>query len=202
MKKISLIVIFITSYSIAYCQLDKGTWLAGGLGSFNTYKENYTTPSFTLKNKYNEITLYPVVGFFLADKFAGGIRGGFSFLKEDNISSSGNVGGASTHSIQFSGGPFVRYYFLNSNKVYNILADACYQFGSNQYLGAAHEKGKLNTFSIMAGPEFFFNTAVGIEILIGYRQKVNSIDNSMNGWNSNKTGFQTTIGFQIHLQTN
>ncbi len=202
MKKITLIVILITFYSIAKCQLDQGTWLAGGSATFNKYREYYTTPTFTLINKYTEFTLYPAVGYFFAEKFAGGIRGGVTYFKEHNIAATGGVSGGSTQSIQYSAGPFARYYFLNPDKVYNILADVCYQFGSNRYLGALHDQGKLNTFSILAGPEFYFNTAVGIEVLLGYFEKTKSKNSPLNGFNSDSKGLEASISFQFHLLNN
>ena len=81
-----------------------------------------------------------------------------------------------------------------------MLTDINYQFGANKFLGSLHEKGKYNTLSIMGGMEVFFNSSVGIEILLGYTSKIVSIDNSSSMFSDKKNGFQTSIGFQIHLE--
>ncbi len=56
----------------------------------------------------------------------------------------------------------------------------------------------------MAGPEIFFNSTAGLEILLGYRQNIISIENSLPESNlkNNKKGFQISIGFQLHLEKN
>jgi hypothetical protein len=57
-------------------------------------------------------------------------------------------------------------------------------------------------FSIMAGPEIFFNSSVGLEILLGYKATTQTIDNSPTGFSDAHKGFQISVGFQIHLQKN
>ena len=52
----------------------------------------------------------------------------------------------------------------------------------------------------MGGSEFFFNSSVRIEILLGYISKVLSIDNSKSAINITKNGFQTSVGFTFHLE--
>jgi hypothetical protein len=97
-------------------------------------------------------------------------------------------------------GPFARYYFLNTDKPFNILADVSYQFGYLQQLGLLHEKGKNNTFSAMGGTEIFFNSTAGMEILLGYINKTVSIENSPGAFKNSKSGFQVSIGFTLHLE--
>lgn len=197
MKKIVLFLILITGYASAKCQLDKGTWLAGGSGSFYSYKENYTATNNNVQFKYADINAFASIGYFFTDKVAVGMRPTFSSLKGHGI---GTSEGISTHSIQYAIGPFARYYFLKADNPYNLLADVSYQLGSNYRLGGLHEKGKYNAFSFMVGPELYFNTAVGIEFLFGYTQKTTSIENSSENFNSVDKGFQASIGFQFHLQ--
>ena len=62
-----------------------------------------------------------------------------------------------------------------------------------------NDKGKFNTLSIMAGTEVFFNNTSGLEILIGYRNQIATLNGS-SGYNSNKNGFQVSIGFTLHLE--
>ncbi len=51
----------------------------------------------------------------------------------------------------------------------------------------------------MVGTDVFFTSSVGMEILLGYSNKIVSIDNSQSVFESNKKGFQFSVGFQFHL---
>ena len=179
----------------AHAQLDKGIWLVGGTGSLYSYTENYNTPTFNQTSKYTSIDMAASIGYFIADKFVVGLRPSFSSYKGVVINTTGG-----TNQYKLSVGPFVRYYFLNKDKPFNILFDASYQLGINKYLRSPQEKGKFNTLSIMGGSEIFFNSSVGLEILLGYTSKVLSIDNSQSAANNTKKGFQTSIGFTFHLE--
>ncbi len=128
------------------------------------------------------------------DKLSGGLRPYFSTFKGESS------GGGITNYYRLAIGPFVRYYFLNQERQFNLLTDISYQFGINKYLGELHEKGKFNMFSASGGIEVFFNATVGVEILIGYAQQVSSIEDSPGAFNSNKKGLQVSIGFQLHLK--
>jgi hypothetical protein len=191
-----MISAFLITGFFANAQLDKGIWLVGGSGSFYTYHEDYNSVQTTFTAKYTEVDISASVGYFVADKLAAGLRPTFSSVKgviRNNGSSNDN---------KMAIGPFVRYYFLQMDRPFNLLADVGYQWGITQYLGALHQKGKNNTFSIMAGPEIFFNTTAGMEILLGYTQRITSIENSTaaGNFNNNKKGFQVSIGFQLHLE--
>ncbi|MBI5856756.1 MAG: hypothetical protein HZB42_03815 [Sphingobacteriales bacterium] len=194
MKPIFLAFSVTLSFISAQAQLSKNNWLVGGAGSFYSYNENYNSPSTNFTAKYTNIGIYGSIGYFIADKLTLGLRPTFSSVKGEVIN------GGSTNSYQLAGGPFVRYYFLEPERPFNLLADMSYQLGINKYLGALHEKGKYNTFSLMAGPEIFFNTTVGIEILFGYTKKITSIEGTPGEFNSNKKGLQIAIGFQFHLE--
>jgi hypothetical protein len=198
MKNLILLLALLL-FKNAYAQLDKGVWLVGGSGSFYSYKEDYSTPTYNQTAKYTSIDLAASLGYFIADKFTAGLRPSFSSYKGKVISASVGSGG-STNSYRLAIGPFARYYFLNADKPFNILADVSYQFGYLQQLGALHEKGKNNTFSLMGGTEIFFNNTAGLEILLGYTQKVLSIENSPGAFKNNKNGFQVSIGFSLHLE--
>ena len=88
-----------------------------------------------------------------------------------------------------------RYYFLNKEKLFNILVDGSYQFGSLANFG----KGTTQSTSIMTGTELFFNNSVGIELLLGYLHQKNIKDETQNAYKHIKNGFYVSIGFQIHL---
>ncbi len=180
-------------------QLDKGIWLVGGSGNFYTYNEDFSTPTYNQTAKFTNIDFAASIGYFIIDKFPVGIRPSFSSYKGKVVSASTGSGG-STNSYQLAIGPYARYYFLRSDRPFNILADVSYQFGINKNLGVLHEKGESNTFSIMAGTEVFFNNTAGLEILLGYLKKTESIENSPGAFKNGKSGFQVSIGFTLHFE--
>ncbi len=55
----------------------------------------------------------------------------------------------------------------------------------------------LNTAS--AGTELFFNSAVGLEFLVGYLDQNKSIKDDQPGFTNARKGFYISAGFQIHL---
>ena len=126
----------------AHAQLDKDIWLVGGTGSFYSYTENYSTPIYSQVGKFTNIDIGASIGYFLIDKFAVGLRPSFSSYKGVVVNTTGG-----TNQYKLSVGPFVRYYFLNKEKPFNILFDASYQLGINKYLRSPQEKGKFNTLS-------------------------------------------------------
>jgi hypothetical protein len=202
MKKLFLLITLPMAYCTAQCQLDKGIWLVGGSGSFYNYHEDYNSQQTTFTAKYTEIDISASVGYFVADKLATGLRPTFSSAK--GVAMQNGIPNGSSNDNKMAVGPFVRYYFLPMDRSFNLLSDVSYQWGITQRLGALHEKGKNNTFSIMAGPEVFFNSSAGLEILLGYSQNISSIENSLPEANSNinKKGLQISIGFQLHLEKN
>lgn len=194
MMKTFLLLLILSPLSIVtYGQLSKNTWLIGGAGSLYTYTETYNTSSANYTAKYTNIDITASVGYFFMDKLAGGLRPTFSSIK----GSSSGVG--STNSYRLAIGPFVRYYFLDEEKSFNLLADICYQAGINNWKDGYPAKGKYNTFYLQAGAEFFFNSSVGLEFLIGYKSQTASIDNSPSAYNRDLKGLQTSIGLQFHL---
>ncbi|MHB1177296.1 MAG: hypothetical protein ACYCZO_03100 [Daejeonella sp.] len=195
MKQLILLFSFSVFFLTAQGQLTKGVWLTGGTGSLYSYNETYNSPAANFTAKYTNIHLSASVGYFFIDKFSAGIRPTFSSNKGEVIN------GGNTNSYQWAVGPFVRYYFLKDDNPFNLLTDVSYRLGINKYLGILHEKGKYNIFSINGGTELFFNSAVGIEFLIGYTQQITSIENSTpGGFKSNKKGLQASIGFKFHLE--
>ncbi len=192
--KIFLLLLMLSPLSInTYGQLMKNTWLIGGTGSSYTYTDNTSYQSGSYTSKYTSVDISASVGYFVMDKLAGGLRPTFSSYKGSTS------GGGSTNSYRLAIGPFVRYYFLNEEKRFNLLADICYQAGINDWKDGYPAKGKYNTFYLQAGAEFFFNSSVGLEFLIGYKSQIASIDNSPSGYDRNVEGLQTSIGFQFHL---
>ncbi|HRF25154.1 MAG TPA: hypothetical protein PLR98_13355 [Chitinophagaceae bacterium] len=177
----------------ANCQLDKKYWLFGGSGNFFSYNDDFTTTGQpTVSAKLTEINLSANVGYFIFDKFAVGLRPGMKSLKSRGL----NTASVGHKEIALYIGPFARYYFLNSEKPFNILLDGSYQIGSySTFIG----KGSFKSANVMAGPEIFFNTAVGMEFLVGYMHQSMSITESQSGFVHKKDGVFMSIGFQFHL---
>jgi hypothetical protein len=181
-------------------QLTKKTWLVGGSGSFYSYNQAYSSPTSNITAKYTSIDISTSVGYFVIDKLAFGLTPTFSSFKGGVVSTASYSGGT-TNGHQLAIGPFVRYYFLNKEKPFNILTVVDYQLGVNNSAAPPKSEGKFNKFSIMAGPEIFFNSSVGLEILLGYKATTQTINTSSPYWFSDTyKGFQISVGFQIHLE--
>lgn len=187
-KWIFMIPLFLSTVSQG--QLTKGNWLVGGTGKFFSYSQSSTSSDFSVVGKYNQIDISPAVGYFVIDKLAFGLKPTFSSINGKSITTEG----ISTNVQRYWIGPFGRYYFLNSEKQYNIVTDVSYQFG---FLGGGLVKGSLSTFSALAGPVIYFNSSVGIEFLLGYNY---TKEDAEKGNKDIKKGFQTSVGLQIHLE--
>lgn len=189
----------------SFGQLDKKTWLVGGTGSFNSYKQNETFifqfngENIEIQRNIKELELSPKVGYFIMDKLVVGLSSSFTSEESESTTITGNASGGSSNSHSFSIGPFTRYYLLKKEMPYNILVEANYQFGSVSQSDLPNSKGNLNRFSFFVGPEIFFNSSVGIELLVGYKTSTQKMDNP-NIASITKNGFQVGVGFQIHLE--
>jgi hypothetical protein len=205
MKTIKLLLTVTLLFTInTYGQLDKKTWLVGGSGSFDSYKQEQsfisqgTGEPINAVYNYKNIEFTANVGYFIIDKFATGIKISYIDIYGKSIEN-GEIG-----SRTFTTGPFARYYFLNKEKQFNIVTEVNYQFGRINYgrvntVAGNDFDGSINTFTFLVGPEFFFNSSVGMEILLGYRNFNRKMDNTFNT-SINEKGFQVAIGFQIHLE--
>ena len=194
MKFYVLLSLSFIQISNSFAQLDKGTYLLGGNGSFYNYNGKFNSSNNNTTSKATDIKINASVGYFLIDKFVLGLRPSFSFNRGKLIGTP-NTFGSTT---QFLIGPFSRYYFLEKDKQFNILLDAAYLFGTNSYPFANREKGSINELSISTGLEAFFNTTVGVEFLIGYKVRNEDIK-GITGYSDKKNGVNVSIGLQIHL---
>lgn len=192
MKRIFSFFPLLLLTSTMFGQLTKGHWLVGGSGRFYSYKNNYQTSAFISNGKYTQIDLSPNVGYFLADKFALGLKTTISSLKGDWTATSGT---GTTNTQRFLFGAFGRYYLLEAEKQTNILVDASYQTGIIR--GLNDTKGTLNNLSISAGPVIYFNSSVGIEFLLGYATDIEKYSSQVQ--TEKRNGFQFSVGLQIHL---
>lgn len=190
MKKTVFAFSFFLTALNTYSQITKGIWMIGGSGKFYSYKSNNSSSSYNVNSRYTQIDLSIAAGYFITNKFAIGIKPTISSIKGKVTS----TGGGSTNIQRYIFGPYLRYYFLNTDNQNNILIEANYQVG---FLGGGLAKGRINNYSILSGPVIYFNTTVGLELLIGYNYSMEDVKNSNKVTNH---GFQSTIGIQIHLE--
>lgn len=188
MKKLTVLVLAVLSVSTKInSQITKGNWLLGGNISFSSTS---LKSEIGQKNTFFILQVAPDIGYFIADKFVAGLK--------VSISSSGSKAtGTSVFGTQndYNFGPFARYYFLSTEKQFNILTEGTYQYG---FIGRGQQNTKTskNTFAIAAGPVIYFNSSVGLEFLIGY-----STHKYVGFAGSNGT-IQLGIGFHVHLEKN
>lgn len=168
----------------ASAQLQKGTFIIGGSGSFQY--TNYDVEGDP-HHKFSEFAASPAVGVFVVKKLALGMRFTYSGVKQIVDTPSYKYG---NKNYQYS--PFIRYYLLSNKKPYNIIADASFDFQVITYKRDDQKvKNTGSGFSISAGPVIFFSPQTALEWSIGYRgtkigEKVYS--------------FFTAIGFQFHFK--
>jgi hypothetical protein len=192
MQKLFLSLAMVFLYCIVQAQLTKGNWMAGGTGSFYSTKKKFSS---TISNQTLDalrISLSPSLGYFAAEKFAIGVRPSFMKTKSKLTT----IGGLTTNENRFDIGPFARYYFLQADKPFNLIADVSYQYG---FYWFTPTKGSRNTFSASAGTVVFFNSSVGLELLLGYFTQKETINDGI-GTINEQQGLQMTVGFQFHLE--
>lgn len=200
MRQITILLLTILITKHSYGQITKHNWLVGGTGLFNS-----TTYANDLGNENQRITNFliaPNIGYFFIDKFAGGLKLSFANSRNKNISNGAGYNLQKNNSYGF--GPFFRYYFLDTDKQFNILIDGSYQFQIERGGGVSSTGNTSipfpitqytkNIFSIAAGPVIYFNSSVGLEFLIGYTTS-NYVQNK-----SSVNIVQVGLGFQIHLE--
>ena len=193
MKYTTILILTLILTPKSYSQLTKKYWLAGGYGSLYSYTDAFTNfGQPTVTGKLTEVNFATNIGYFPTDKLATGIRTSINSVKSREL----NTANSSTKDITFTIGPFVRYYFLQTERQVNLLIDGSYQLGTySTYAG----KGISKTTTVSIGTEIFFNSAVGFELLIGYMSRSKSIDDNLLGFTNKRTGLNLSVGFQFHL---
>jgi len=177
-----LFLIFIP-FSTINAQITKGNWMVGG--SLSYIRINNTNPN-TVAEKESILNIKPVVGYFLKDKFALGLRSEFFNYNGTVISSN------RSSSYQLDFGPFIRYYFFPVNNRVNLFSESAYLISLSKT--NASKWGSLNGFLINLGPAIYLNNIVGLEFTLGYSSQF--FRNNNGSFNN----FRTGIGFQIHLE--
>jgi hypothetical protein len=177
--------------SAAFAQLAKSTFLLGGTTSY--LSGSYTTASGLQKHKTSTLLLSPEAGYFILPKLVAGLRLQFSDDRDKTVENNGYGGLPSDRTTSLNIAPFVRYYLLNqNNKLINCFVEGSYGFGKIKIYNPLIENS-THIFYIVAGPEIYFNSTVGIEFTIGYYKSYTT------DFNVTTIGLQASIGFQIHL---
>jgi hypothetical protein len=190
MKRRIVLILLISFILIkTNAQLTKGNWLVGGTGSYDFEKIS----SISVIRKTQQITISPNIGYFLIDNFGVGLKPQFVLIKREYPGASYFPAEKIYH---LSIGPFVRYYFLPTDKVINLLVHSDFSIGVYKYYpeNQAVQKESYNSWSMGFGPAIFFNSSVALETIAGYKQVNSNISDQKN------QSFQFLIGLQIHLQ--
>lgn len=188
MKKIStLIATLLLLNTKSNSQITKGNWLLGGNVKFASTKFN---SNIGQKNTYYNLEISPNIGYFLIDKLAGGLKTNITLI-------GGKATGTAIYATNtdYNFGPFVRYYFLSGENIFNIFVEGAYQYGLIGG-GLNNDKTSKNTLAFAAGPVIYFNTSVGLELLIGYSSYKYS------GIAGRNNTIQMGLGFQFYLEKN
>lgn len=184
MKTLKSILVTIVLFSIASnAQITKGNWMVGGNGSFSsTSYETTNSDGSTNKGKVSQLAVFPNIGYFIVNNFACGLSGNFYLSLPEN----------GVNSTSFGGGPFVRYYFLKPEKKINILSQVSYYYASNSDSPKSYNRG----YNFKAGPVFYINRIVGLELTMDYNNS--KISNPYN--DTTRKDFTVSLGLQIHLK--
>lgn len=163
--------------------------MVGGSGSFSSKDQNGI--------KSSSINLSPNVGYFFLDKLAAGMDVGFYTSKT-------KFGPTDKSRLTGYGiSPFVRYYVLPASNKVNLFAEGSYGWasGKSKTSSGFTNASKSHAYTFSAGPVFFINQNVAIEISAGYT-KSNSKQLDYVSSKSEDKSLHVSIGFQIHLGSN
>lgn len=183
LKSILYTIIVISTASNA--QITKGNWMVGGSGSLGYSKtESKGSNSTGTTINYNsdgiyDISLEPNIGYFILDRLAVGCKFNYrnGFIEFSKISSEG---------MNFSFGPYVRYYIFKDKNLINAFIEPSY------YKFLSKPLGNSNGYGLKSGMIVFFNSSVGFETSISY--------NKNSSKNTDATNVFIGFGFQIHLE--
>lgn len=160
-------------------QINKNNWMIGGAASLRSSKYDVGGGA---TNKQFIVQLSGDVGYFIIDKFAAGLKPGYSRTETN-----------STHNIvnTYNIGPFIRYYFLPKEKYVNLFSEFGYQYGKTKTNQGVSQNS--NNLSAIAGCAVFFNSSVALEFTLGY----SSFSYNTSG---NVKSLISGIGFHFHLE--
>ena len=186
MKTFFFCIVFVISLSLN-AQITKGNWLVGGSGSFGTsYATSEDSFGNDIEGEATGLQLRPNIGYFFGNRFAAGIEVDLNFANSPGLNNSNWAAGL---------GPFARYYFLGVKNRINILSEANFSYGKG--LSDMNKDNSSTSFGLSTGVVLFFNSSVGLEVLLNYTDTTSRSDGSAN---TNFKSLFITLGFQIHLE--
>ena len=165
-------------------QITKGNWMAGGDASFFSNKsesESNLNPNVT---ETSYLILTPNIGYFFMDKLSGGISFNFNFVEPFE----------SVNSQSYGFNPFMRYYFLDRDKLVNVFSQINYHVGFGK--NGSGTSSKTNGYGVKLGSSLFFNSSVALEFSLNYNKTKNTLDGNNT---RNIRQFLIGLGLQIHL---
>ncbi|WP_338357195.1 hypothetical protein [Yeosuana marina] len=186
MKTLTLFFfIVLTTVLTTNAQITKGNWMVGGDASFFTNKTEYDPNENINTSEVSYLMASPNLGYFFVDKLAGGIDLQFYFVDS----------GKSVNSQSYGFGPYLRYYFLETEKRINLFSQLNYNFGVSK--SGSGLRTNSNGYGLQIGTCLFFNSSVGLEFSLNYSDTKNTLDKTF----VRKTKqFLVGLGFQIHLE--
>ncbi|MCC7401776.1 MAG: outer membrane beta-barrel protein [Chitinophagaceae bacterium] len=168
MKKILAVIVFSGLAGLANAQTNKGDWMVGGSVGLNTSDKN------------TEINFSPTAGGFVINNLAVGGEFLIDYTKNGN-----------NKVTNFGFGPFVRYYFTNSNVQPIVQGSVGYISQSIKGTFSSSTNNGSHYF-LGGGAAIFISNQVSLDILMGYdHTKYSDFDGS--------GGFKLNIGFQVYL---
>ena len=186
MKLFTLLAIFLILSISSRSQIGKGQFLTGGNISYESEKSEGENVS---NYKTNTFVASPNIGYFIVAKLAAGMRVDIMLYNQKMPND------YTLTSISLS--PFLRYYVLSPSHRINVLVDAGYITDKKRYRSQTIRPpfyDKTRGFSLAAGPTFFFNEHVSLELLLNYQQtSMRDVDNDK------IRKLNSVLGLQIHL---
>lgn len=168
MKSLCLTTILILCAYISRAQTEKGGLLLGGNIALNSSKIDRAGPSDSDIFTFN---IDPRFSYFVIDRLAVGIQIPMNWRKSD-------TGGVTSESSSYLVGPSLRYYLSLSEKI-TLFPELTYAYGltsiSNLFfdnnsatLRTTKYDGTLSQLKVGAGINYFLNSNIGIESVVGY----------------------------------
>jgi hypothetical protein len=171
-----LSLLFLLSCPLIKAQPQKGKTIVGAaIGSAffnknNTELSNTLGSSSTTKDSY-EITLNPMVGWFINDKVAAGFSPLFGYAKEKRLGKASNNNTFlkdETSNFNFGVGGFARMYFNGKSDIYRFFGQYNLLAGINSNKSDGFEYERLgiyvDRYNYKSSGNFFVNTGINLGV--------------------------------------
>ncbi len=192
MKKLFFFALALCIVPNLHAQLNRGQWLVGGSAGFSTSSYN----AGNVSSKATNFQLSPGIGYFVFDKLAIGLRAAVNYSYDvEKFGIPSNNFDTKRSGLGLT--PYVRYYFLPKTNKINILADVSYSDVNTKITTVVSDlpnssvTNNEHAFTFAAGPAFFINRHIALEITASYEiAKYGTLSQNI---------FLINAGFQIHL---